>query len=106
MVKDILINAGFVEGKTFTETRFLKAPRSTYAIYMDSFTSRGADNLNMIKEHDYTIELYSYKADPTAEAKIEATLDARGIGYDKQERFYIQDEQLFQVIYEFSYLEK
>ena len=66
MVKTILTGAGFVEGKTFKETRFLKPPQSTYAVYIDSFTRRGADGVNLIKEHTYTIEVYSYKADPTA----------------------------------------
>ena len=106
MVKDILTGAGFVENKTFKETRFLKPPKTTYAVYMDSFTRRGADALNLIKEHDYTIELYSYKADPEAEARIEAKLDELGLEYDKDDRYWIQEEQLYQVIYTLNYIEK
>ena len=106
MVKEILTGAGFVEGKTFKETRFLKPPRDTYAVYMDSFTRRGAENLNLIKEHDYTIELYSYKPDPGAEAKIEASLDAFGLEYEKEDRYWIQEEQLYQVVYTFNFIEK
>ena len=98
--------AGFVEGKTFKETRFLKAPTTTYAVYLDSFTRRGADGFNLVKEHDYTIELYSYKPDPDAEARIEASLDELGLEYDKDERFWIQEEQLYQTIYTFNFIEK
>lgn len=106
MVKQVLTGAGFVENKTFKETRFLKPPKSTYAVYMDSFTSRGADYHNLIKDHDYTIELYSYTPDPEAEAKIEANLDKLGLEYDKDDRIWIQEEQLYQVVYTFSYIEK
>ena len=106
MVKRILTGAGFVEGKTFRETRFLKPPSTTYAVYMDSFTRRGADGLNLVKVHSYTIEVYSYKADPSAEARIEAIFDSLGIEYEKTERYWIDSEQLYQVIYTFNYYEK
>ena len=106
MVQEILTGAGFVEGKTFKETRFLKPPTTTYAVYMDSFTSRGADGLNLVKDHDYTIEVYSYKSDPEAESKIEAQFDALGLEYEKSERYWIQEEQLYQVVYTFNFIEK
>lgn len=106
MVKQVLTNAGFVEGKTFKEVRFVKPPKSTYAVYMDSFTRRGADGLNLIKEHDYTIEMYSYKPDPVSEANIEKSLDDLGLEYDKEDRYWIQEEQLYQTIYTFGYIEK
>ena len=106
MVKKILTAAGFVEGETFEETQFIIAPRETYAIFHDSFTRRGADGLNLIKEHDYTIELYSDWPDPAAEARIEAALDAYGIEYEKADRIWIQAEQYFTVVYTFSYIEK
>lgn len=106
MVKRILTGAGFEEGKTFKETRFLKPPKTTYAVYMDSFTRRGADGLNLIKDHNYTIELYSYTPDPEAEARIEAILDELGLEYDKDDRYWIQEEQLYQVVYTFRFIEK
>ena len=106
MVKTILTVAGFVEGETFEETQFISPPRTTYAVYHDSFTRRGADGLNLIKEHDYTIELYSDFGDPKAEARIEAALDAHGIEYDKNDRMWIQSEQLTEVVYSFEYIEK
>ena len=106
MVKQVLTLAGFEEGVTFKETRFLKPPRSSYAVYMDSFTRRRADDLALIKEHSYTIELYSYTPDPEAELNIENSLDTLKLEYEKAERYWIQEEQLYQVIYNFDYIEK
>ena len=106
MVKQVLTGAGFVEGKTFKETRFITPPKETYAIYLDSFTRRGADGLNLIKEHNYTIELYSYQADPGAESRIEKQLDELGLEYDKDERYWLNTEQLYQVVYNFNFIEK
>ena len=106
MVKTILTGAGFVEGKTFKETMFLKPPKETYAVYHDSFERRGADNYNLITEHDYTLELYSYKADKSAESKIETEFNNHGIEYEKESRYWLQDEQLYQVIYTFNFIEK
>lgn len=106
MVKKILTGAGFVEGKTFKETRFLSPPKSTYAVYMDSFTSRGADGFNLVKDHNTAIELYSDKPDPKSEAKIEAMFDKFGLEYEKSERYWIESEQLYQVVYNFNYIEK
>ena len=106
MVKNILTLAGFVEGKTFKESRFLKAPDTTYAIYLDSYYRRGADSLNLIKEHTYTIELYSYTPDPEAEERLETVLDQLGIEFNKDDRYWIQEEQLYQVIYTFDFIEK
>lgn len=106
MVKDILTAAGFVENETFRETRFLKSPSVTYAVYLDSVVRRGADNLNMITEHNMRIEVYEYAPDPAAEARIEAQFDAIGQRYTKDERTWIDEEQLYQIIYSFFYIEK
>lgn len=89
------------------EARFLSPPKSgTYAVWFDSFDSRGADNLNLLRDHDYMIELYEYTPDPKSEREIEVALDQLGIEYTKQNRFFLESEQLYQVIYEFSMLEK
>lgn len=106
MVKQVLTGAGFIENKTFKETRFIKPPRTTYAVFMDSFTRRGADGFNLIKDHSYTIELYSYTPDPEAEIRIETSLDNLGLEYDKDDRYWIQEEQLYQVVYTFDFTEK
>lgn len=106
MIKQILTDSGFIEGKTFKETRFIKPPKETYTVYMDSFTARGADGLNLVKDHDYTIELYSDTPDPGAERRIEKSLDTYGLEYEKSERYWIQSEQLYQVVYNFNFIEK
>lgn len=106
MVKNILTAAGFVEGVSFRETRFVTPPKTTYAVYLDSFVSRGADNLNMIRDHSYSIELYEYAPDPDAEARIEAQLDAAGQIYTKADRLWLDEEQLYQVVYDFDFTEK
>lgn len=106
MVNKILTGAGFVENETFRETRFLKPPKTTYAVFNDTKTVRGPDNVNAIIEHEINIELYEYAPDPTAEAAIEAQFDAYGQPYIKQNRYWINEEQLYQVIYEFNYLTK
>lgn len=106
MVKEILTSAGFVEGKTFKETRFLNPPKSTYAVYLDSYTGRGADGANLLKEHSYTIELYSATPDPDAEKRIEDSLDSYGLEYEKGSRMWLQAEQLYQVTYDFDFIEK
>lgn len=106
MVKKILTGAGFVEGETFKETRFIKPPTTTYAVYTDSFTGRGADNINLIKNHDYSIELYSDTPDPDAEARIEKNLNELGIEFDKSERYWLESEQLYEVEYTFNFIEK
>lgn len=106
MVKQVLTSAGFVEGKTFKKARFLTPPKTTYAIYLDSFTSRGADGANLLKEHSYTIELYSTKPDADAEKRIEDALDKYGLEYDKGSRYWLQTEQLYQVTYDFDFIEK
>ena len=106
MVKKVLTGAGFVENETFKETRFLKPPKTTYAIYLDSFERRGADGLNLIKDHDYTIELYSEIPDPEAESRIEASFDTLGLAYEKDDRVWIQAEQIYQTLYTFSHIEK
>lgn len=106
MVNKILTGAGFVLNKTYRETRFLKPPSSTYAVYSDTKTVRGPDYVNAITEHEVNIELYEYAPDPAKEAAIEAQLDAVGMPYIKQTRYWIHEEQLYQVIYEFNYSEK
>lgn len=106
MYKKILTAAGFIENKTFKESRFLKPPKETYAVFFDAFNRRGADTVNLIKDHDGIIELYSYVADPVSEANIEHVLDEFAIEYDKAPRYWIQDEQLFQVVYTFKFIEK
>ena len=106
LIDDILQGAGFEKNKTYRETRFITPPKSSYVIFNASYDRRGADNMNLLKDYDATFELYSSKPDETSEVNIEKQFDLKGIAYLKQERYYIQTEQLYQVIYEFSFIEK
>ena len=106
LIDEILQGAGFVLNKTYRETRIVTPPKTSYVVFSQSFERRGADSKNLIKEFDVTFELYSQKPDPESEEKIEAQLDQRVIEFTKQERYFIQSEQLYQTIYEFSYIEK
>lgn len=102
MIKTILDAAGV----PFRRSRFLQPPKGTYAVYMDDVATDGPDGINRIFNHDVTVEVYEAKPDDEAEAAIEAALDAQGLHYTKQDRYWLQTEQRYQVIYEFSYIIK
>lgn len=110
MVREILTGAGLVENETFRETRFLRPPNKSYAVFNDSFTRGGGDSKASLKYHSVTIELYEYAPDPILEIKLEDRLDefysSMVDGWEKQTRYWIEEEQLYQVIYEFDYIEK
>jgi len=102
MVNKILTATGL----PYKESRFLTPPKTTYAVYNDSIERRGGDNINLLSQHDITLELYEYKPDSEAEKALEAQLDINGLEYAKESRFWIQQEQIYQVVYDFSYYEK
>lgn len=102
MIKNILTAAGI----EFRQTRFPSPPAGTYAVYMDDVSTDGPDYINSIYTHDYTIEVYEPTPDDAAEQAIEAALNAAGLRWTKQDRYWLQSEQRYQVIYEFTYIEK
>ena len=103
MVSEILTAAGIKNRRS----RFIKPPAGTYAVWMDDITTDGPDGMPpRIFFHDVTVELYEPKPDDAAEAALEAQLAARGLRWRKQDRYWIQSEQLYQVIYEFSHIVK
>lgn len=102
MTKETLTAAGIV----FRRARFSSPPASTYAVYFDDVTTDGPDGINRLFTHDVTVEIYEPTPDDAAEKAIEAELNARGISWTKQDRYWLQDEQRYQVIYEFTYIEK
>lgn len=106
MVTDILTASGV----QYRRGRFIKPPTGTYAVYMDDTTVDGPDGLPVgapcIVTHDVTVELYEAYPDDAAEAALEAAILAAGLTWTKQDRYWLQSEQLYQVIYEFTYREK
>lgn len=93
-------------GIPYNETMFLTPPGSTYAVYHDEIDRRGGDNINLLSQHDVSIELYEYDVDYEVEALIEEQFDLLGVEYVKQPRTYIASEQLYQVVYDFTYYQK
>ena len=102
MIKTILNAAGIPSWPG----RSPDPPAKTYAIYFDDVTADGPDGYNRIFTHDVMVELYEPKADPDAETALESSLDEHGLHWTKQARYWLQNVQRYQVIYEFSYTEK
>jgi hypothetical protein len=74
---------------------------------MDDVTTDGPDGLpNALRRHDVTMELYEDRPDDATETALEAAIAAEGLQYSKQDRYWLQSEQQYQVIYEFTYNEK
>lgn len=110
MIKDILTAAGVEHA----QGRFLRMPDGTHAVYFDDIEVVAADRvtpptsagLPRICNHNITVELYEPAPDDAAEASIEAELDARGLSWTKQDRYWLKDVQRYQVVYEFAYTSK
>lgn len=108
MIEEILTVAGILHQRG----RFLRMPDETHAVYTDDVSSSGADRLPSqsgiprIYTHDVMVELYEPKPDDRAEKAIETELDLRGLNWTKQDRYWLNDVQRYQVIYEFSYTTK
>ena len=102
MLKEILD----VTGLPYKESRFLKPPSASYVVYHDSIERRGGDNINLVSQHYITLELYEYEKDLEAEKALEDSLDAHGIEYEKQARYWIAEEKIYQVVYDFTYYHK
>ena len=107
MIKDILTAAG-VEHK---QGRFLRMPEGTHAVYFDNIEADTADRvpsvaMPRIYHHDVTVEVYEPAPDAVTELAIEAELDARGLAWSKQDRYWLKDAQRYQTVYEFAYTSK
>ena len=107
MIDTILAAAG-IPAK---QGRFASPPPSTYAVYFDDLdTSAGPDpspgQAPLLVEHGVTVEIYEPTPDPVAERALEVELSVRGIAWTKQDRYWLQNVQRYQVIYEFNFFEK
>lgn len=82
-------------------------PAGNYVLYFDDVTLDGPDaHPEWVKRHDATLELYEPMADPAAEAALEAAITAQGLQWTKQARYWLKDLKRYQVIYEFTFIEK
>ena len=106
MINTVLTASGI----PYRQGRFFNPPASTYAITFDDHEVSGPDVVStgtpVTVRHNCMVELYEPKPDPEAEAAFEAELLSRGIPWTKQDRYWLQNVQRYQVIYEFSYIEK
>lgn len=110
MTREILTAAGVQNRRA----RWPRPPADTYAVYFDDVTVGAPDpvtpptreGLPRVVTHNVTIEVYEPAPDDAAEAAIEAELDARGLSWTKQDRYWLQDAQRYQVVYEFAYTSK
>lgn len=94
-------------GVPYRQSRYTAKPLpDTYVVYFDDREAAGADGLNCIISHNITLEVYEARPDDATEAAIEAALDAYGLEWTSQARYWIAEEQRYQVIYEFTYYEK
>jgi len=76
------------------------APNPPFLTYREAYSSDlMADNLNYVGISNVQIELYTDKKDLAAEMKVQNKLKEVGLPYAKTEA-YLEDEKLFQVIYE------
>jgi len=95
----------------FKRSRYNAKPLpATYAVYMDDRTADSADAIGCavpgVVLHQITIELYESKPDDKAEESLEEALNKRGISWTSQDRYWLESEQRYQVIYEFNYTTK
>lgn len=103
MVKEILAAAGIRE----RGNRFAKPPAGTYAVWFDDIDTDGPDGEPpRIFKHSVSLELYEPRKDDAARNALEAQIGARGLRWTRQDRLWIQSEQMYQTVYEFSYTEK
>lgn len=109
MIDTILTASGI----PYRQGRFLRPPEETYAVYFDNVETDGPDLVTLLAStrprvvrHDVMVEIYEPSQDPDAEAALEAALDAQGLDYTKQDRYWLQNVQRYQVIYEFNYTDK
>lgn len=108
MVNEILTTAGIEHA----QGRFLRLPEGTCAVYFDDIEVTAADRvtapaiLPRIYTHNVSIELYEAAPDDPAVAALEAELNARGLEWTKQDRYWLKDLSRYQTVYEFSYTSK
>jgi hypothetical protein len=103
MVNEILAAAGIPE----RGSRFVKPPAGHYAVWFDDIGTDGPDGEPpRIFKHDVTLELYEPRKNDAARAALEAEMSRRKLHWTRQDRLWLQSEQMYQTIYEFSYTEK
>lgn len=91
----------------YKETKFKKAP-SDYIIYKDEKNFGGADLKIFLCDHEVTVELYGEKIESIQKNEniIEKNLRNIGMEYEKEDRTFIEGDQIYLTIFSFKYKEK
>lgn len=66
----------------------------------DSTSNFGADNKVYKKINNYIVQLYTVFKNPTLETLLEDLFDAHNIFYDVVSEDFIDDEKMYEIIYE------
>lgn len=84
---------------------FDKPQNPPYIAYYESGGEvTGADNYNLYRNINITIELYTTKKNPQLEHQLEALF--RDVELDKSTDIYIDNEKLLKIEYSFSFRQK
>ena len=92
----------------YAQGRFIRMPEGTHAVYFDDIEVETADRVPGVQapriyHHSVSVEVYEPAPDDATETVIEAELDARGIPWTKQDRYWLKDLQRYQTVYDFEY---
>ena len=93
------------------DTRFIKpAADDTFAVCFESVENIGPDNLPaLLTRHSATIEFYAKKGDASsrsAQSALENAMSAAGVEWTKSDRIWLEEEKIFQTVYNYQYLLK
>ena len=106
-INEILQAAGFVSGKTYAQSCFVKPPQTTFVVYFDDLDADGSDYTTDFAEHSVRFELYApNRADPAAEKRLESMFRQYGIHYRKLGRSWLESERYYLTTYYFDFTEK
>lgn len=111
MVKKILEKAGFIENKTYKQTKFIKSPDETYCVYHLDIDSVGSDRNRYADDVHCEIEMYCKdKPDEISAARLISSLDEHyesfTDGYEIDRFIWIENLQMYQSIFRFDYIQK
>lgn len=103
-VDQILQEAGIPGGETYWEEQ----PEHTFAAWGDRVSSDGSDFGAELRHHAVEVELYELMDSPEPEAhgRLQDTLDAEGIRWEKDPRVVDLTMRLYMTIYKFEYTER
>lgn len=80
-----------------------KEPDLPYFVYyVDNSDNEKADGVVFEKDINIIVELYTEKKDTAMEEKLEKVLTDCGIFFNESDEIYLETEDMFEVIYEFS----